>query len=436
VSNFVSIKFPNSPQQPKRVYSATLHQEIFKHDYAEIELRDWAVDPLNIKPGSLMTLTIRDKTYHGYVHDLEGNQDGVKNTTKIGFIGASFVMKQSSQKIYRNMSADQVVAEIATRYNFAYKVTPHPRVYTQISQAGMTDWQLMVKLAHECGYFLRAENTEVYFQPLTEDFVNLIGEAASFQKGDAGFKPINPIYTFKPLVSETLKQYGFKKAATSVAGVNAVNGDYFKITIQNSFTPSRKFFNQEFFDDHSTHQVANTYEEANYLSRASDEYSRFPYAASVEVMGTSSLRPCLPVYLKNVGPEYSGYWTILAVVHDIFEESLNHQVYTCQVQVASDSLGVIADPKLPKLPPAVPRRRIVPNERNKNIKPKTVMYLPSITSKRYQQTELVNRINRANQTGPFVATSRWGSTHRNLNYRPIDEKMPEAVWQKLRSNNV
>ena len=434
MSNFVTINFPNNTQQPKRVYRVTFTQEIFAHDYALIELRDWSVDPLNIKPGTLMTLTIKDKTYSGYVHDLRNDQSTGKNFTKIGFIGASYVMKQSSQKIYRNMSADQIIAEIAKKYNFAYKVTPHPRIYPQVAQAGMTDWELMVRLAKQSGYFLRAENTEIYFQPLTEDFTNLITEAITFQKADGGFKPVNPIYSFQPVISETLRHFGFKKAATSVAGVDPVTGQTFKVTTQTSFNPSRQFSNQEFFDDHATDAVANDYQTANQLANASDEYSRFPYAVKAETMGVSAVRPCMPVYFNNVGAEYSGYWTVLSVTHTVKEENLNQQMYTCEITAASDSLGKVADPRLPAAPPASPTRKLIPNQRNTNVKPKSIINLPSITTKRYQQTELVTRINRTAQTGPFVATARWASTHRDLNYVLVDERMPEAVWAKLRSN--
>jgi len=436
VSNYVTVNFPTSAIQPKRVYRVSLTQEIFAHDYATVEFRDWNLDPLNIKPGSLMILTIKDKDYHGYVHDLQGNQSATKSFTKVGFIGASYVMKQASQKIYQNMSADQIVAEIAKKYNFAYKVTPHPRIYDQLAQAGMTDWEFMVRLAKQSGYFLRAENTEIYFQPLTEDFTNLITEAVSFQKADGGFKPTNPIYSFKTVISETLRQFGFKKAATSVAGVNPVTGQEFKITTQTSFNPSRQFSNQEFFDDHATGVVANDYQTANQLAKASDEYSRFPYAAKVQTIGVSSMRPCLPVYLKNVGAEYSGYWTVLSVTHEVVEDNLNQQMYTCELMVASDSLGRASDIRIPEVPSVNPTRRLIPNQRNTNVKPKTIINLPTITTKRYQQTELVNRINRAAQTGPFVATSRWGSTHRDLNYKIVDERMPEAVWAKLRSNAI
>lgn len=434
MSSYVTVNFPNSPVQPRRVYRVTLHQDVFSHDYANVELRDWKVDPLNIKPGTLMTITINGKTHHGYVHDLKAKQNVAENFTEIGFIGASFVMKQSSQKIYRNMSSDQIVAEIAKKYNFAYKVTPHPRIYEQVAQAGLNDWQFMVRLAQQSGYFLRAENTELYFHPLTEDFNNLITEAVSFQQGTGGFKPKNPIYNFKPLISETIEQFGFKKAATSAAGVNPIHGGTFKITKQNSFTPSRKYWNDEFFDDHATTEVANDYATAQHISNASDEYSRFPYTADVETIGVSSMRPCLPVYLKNIGPEYSGYWTVLAVTHTVWEENLNQQIYTCDLKVASDSLGTTVDPKLPKSPAKVATRRIIPNQINKNVKPKTIAIKPSITTKRNPRIELVDRINRSNIAGPFVATDRWGSTHRDLNHQILDEQMPQAVWQRLRDN--
>ena len=434
MSNYATVNFPTSSQQPKRVYRVSLIQEVFAHDYATVEFRDWNLDPLNIKPGSLMTITIRDKTYNGYVHDLKNHQTSGKNFTKVGFIGASYVMKQASQKIYRNMSSDQIVAEIAKKYSFAYKVTPHPRIYEQVSQAGLTDWEFMVRLARQSGYFLRAENAELYFHPLTEDFNNLITETVTFQKADGGFKPTNVIYSFKPVISETLKHFGFRKAATSVAGVDPVSGSSFKITTQNSFDPSRQFSNTEFFDAHATEVVANDYQTAKHLAKANDEYSRFPYAADVQTIGLSSIRPCLPVYLKNVGSEYSGYWTVLKITHTVTEENLNQQMYTCDMTVASDSLGNASDARVPQIPATNPTRRLIPNQRNTNVKPKTIINLPAVTTKRTQKTELVNRINRANQTGPFVATSRWGSTHRDLNYRLVDERMPQAVWAKLRSN--
>lgn len=410
---------------------------MYAHDYADLYFRDWNINPINIKPGTPMKVTIRDKEFYGYVHDIRNEQGNNKNFTKVGFVGASFVMKQASQKIYRNLSADQIIAEIAKKYNFAYKVVPHPRVYSQVSQAGLTDWQFMVYLARECGYFLRAENTEIHFKPFTEDFIRLINESPSFQKADGGFKPVNPIYSFKPTLSETLDVFGFKKSANSIAGVNPVDGSYFKVAKQDNSITNRVYSNPELFDRHSTLTVANDYSTAVHLANAADERSRFPYSARVKTIGSEKLRPCMPVYLNNVGAEYSGYWTLLAVEHHIVEEELNHPMYTCEFTVASDSLGHSVDSKIPTTPPlAKTVRTVVPNQINRNIKPKTVIYRPSIVAGRNRPIEIVDRINLRNQSGPFVATARWGSTHRDLTYKVTDERMPQAVWLKVRSNGT
>lgn len=434
VSSYITVEFFNNGPQLRRVYKATIRQRVFAHDYAVLQFRDWNVNPLNVKPGMPMKITVKNKEYYGYVHHIENEQANNKNFTKVGFVGASFVMKQASQKIYKNMSADQIIAEIAAKYKFAYNVIKHPRIYTQVSQAGMTDWEFMVYLAKQCGYFLRAENTEIHFYPVTKDFDELASHAPIFQKSDGGFKPINPIYSFTPKISETLDVHGFRKTAVSVAGVNPVDNSYFKITKQNSYVRSREYSNPEFFDSHATAVVANDYETARHLSDAGDENSRFPYSANVVTSGEISLRPCAPIYLNNVGSEYSGYWTIMELEHIIDEKELNKPLHTCNISVATDSLGTTVSSKAPVKPPVNPTRKVRPNQKNFNIKPKTVVYNPNVIGRRNRRIQLVDRINRANQSGPFVATSRWGSTHRDLNYRMVDERMPQAVWQKVRSN--
>lgn len=434
MSSYVTIELPNSQYQFQRVYSVNLHQENYLHDYATLYVRDWAVKPTLVKPGTLIKLNIRGKDFHGYIHDLKNVQENGKNFTKVGFIGASYVMRQASQKIYSNMTADQVITIIAKKYNFAYKVTAHPRVYPQINQAGLTDWQLMVKLAKESGYFLRAENTEIYFQPFNEDFDDLHSQALSFTKADGGFKPVNPIYSFKPTISETLNNMGFEKASVSVAGINPLTGDDFRHTQQVSFDPSRQFSNPALFDKHATTTVVNDYVTATQISKTADENNRFPYKAQVEVIGVPSLRPGMPVYLGNVGTEYSGYWTILAIEHKIIEEHLNQQRHTTILTVATDSLGQILDPIKNATPPVDRVRKIIPNVRNTTVKPKTVIKKPGLTIKPTQVISLVSKSNQKSPSGQLVTPTTWASTHGSLNTPAPKTRMQPEVMEKVRSN--
>lgn len=430
-SGYASVYFPESPNAPRRVYKVTLRQEVFSHDYADIYFRDWKVNPSTIKPMTKIVLTIRNKKYHGFVHNVENVQESAKNFTKIGFIGASHVFRQSSQKIYRDVTASQVIVELAKKYNFAYKVTPHKRVYSSIVQGGRTDWQLMVDLANECGYFLRAENTEIYFHPLMEDFNYYINEAVIFDKGDAGFKGRRPIYNFSPVISETMTHFGFKKAATSIAGVNPIDGTTFKITNQDPFTPNRVSSNPESFDDHDTTAVANDYTTASLLAKSSDDYSSFPYIADVDTIGIEKVRPCLPVYLNNVGDQYSGYWTVLSIRHEVIEAQLNQPLYTCSMTVATDSLGQISDPNKPVIPPTNPVRTIIPNVDNTVIVPQTVINSPGLSIIPIPQYEIVDRINRPGIDVQLASVSKWASTHGDLNYRYSENNMPPIVRAKV-----
>jgi hypothetical protein len=381
-----------------------------------------------------MTLGIRGKTLYGYINNIQNTQQEGKNFTKIGFMGASYVLKQASQKIYLNVTADQVVAEIANKYNFAYKVTPHPRVYPQIAQAGMTDWELMLKLAKESGYFLRVENTEIYFQPFDQDFNDLHNQTLSFQKADGGFKPINPIYSFKPIIGETINSGNFEKASVSVAGVDPNTGSYFKYTKQDSFTNTRELSNSSFFDKHDTFTVINDYTTAKQMGKSMDEHGRFPYQAIVEIIGTSELRPGMPVYLNNVGDDYSGYWTILSVKHKVVEKQMNQQMFTTILTVATDSLGQIADTRKNTSPPSDRIREIIPNSRNTVVKPETIIKKPGLSIKPAQSINLVNKVNAASSSGQLTTSATWASTHRDLGTPRPYTTIPIEAMEKVRSN--
>jgi len=434
VFNFVSVTFPQSKYAPLKVYSATYRQQNYEHDYARIKFRDWHISPTSIRPGTLMRMTIDGKEFSGYVHDIKNKQDAQHNITEVGFIGASYVMRQASQKIYRNMSADQIVIEIAKRYKFSYKTSPHPRIYPQISQAGMTDWEFMVKLAKQSGYFLRAENTSLYFQPLLQDFNDLIYEALPFEKSDGGFKPLNPIYNFRPTVGETLAHHGADKSAVSIAGVNPETGKYFKYTKQNRTPTTRSTSHPELFDKHSTKVVANSYNTAISEARSADDKSSFVYNAVLEVYGKSALRPGMPVYLGRVGAEYSGYWTVLSVEHDIVEESINMQKFTTHLTVGTDSLGEVANPAYPTKPLARGIRHIKPNVRNTRVLPKTTVNNPGINVSPVKSNQLVNRTNRPKPRDKQLSNAAWSSDTSSLNSKPPAKSRSAAARNKVASN--
>ena len=417
--NGLTVSFPNAQVQPKRVYRMSYRQTNYEHDYARVYFRDWDIDIARVRPGSPMVITIENKEFVGYVHDVKSYKDNNKNFTEVGFIGASYVMRQSSQALFTNITASAVAEKIARKYGFSYKIQPHPRVYPQISQAGLTDWQFLVKLAKQCGYFLRADSTTLYFQPMLQEVEDSITEAPIFSKIDAGFKSTNPLYSFVPVIGETLGHSGSDKSATAVAGVDPETGQYFKYTKPKRSAPSRKISQPELFDRFDTVIVAPSYDIAKFEAESVDKRSTFPYIAEAEILGSTRVVPGGPVYLQNIGSKYSGYWTVLEVSHEIIEEKLNMHKYTSVITVATDSLGENAIQKYPNKPNARGVRNISPALKGTKAKPKNVIKTPTIRVTPPKEVKLVDRINRAASSGARVAQSTWTSSTGNLKATPV-----------------
>lgn len=378
--NYITVNFPETSLQPEVIYSANIYQKRYAHETVCLYFKDWGVQYDVVKPGTPIKLTLHafheTKDIYGYVHHINLERTPGKNFTELVVIGSSFPMKQQAQVVYKNTTADQVIKEIASKYNFVAYAVPHPRVYPQISQAGHSDWEFMVRLAKQCGYTLRATNTELYFQPIMDDYTNYREEAPKFIMRPAGNPEGSTIYSFRPMIGETIPYEDATKAAISVNGVDITSASPISITQQIRNTKTRVKQQVEFFDKFDTETVVPDALVADYEAAAAEHRNYFPYRGSAEVLGNPSLRPDMPVYLDGIGEPYSGYWVILEVHHCIVEEELNRQRYTTTLLLGTDSLGKAAqwtDSKTILTPDYSPKRTIIPNVLQTKVKPITVL---------------------------------------------------------------
>ena len=116
----------------------------------------------------------------------------------------------------------EFVKIIAKRNGFAYNIVDHPRRYKQISQAGLTDFEMINKLAKQCGYSVRVQNAELYFQPMTKTYDENKSLAKTFVMRDRSHPLGSTLYSFSPVIGESLDQNGEYKAAVRVAGVDSI----------------------------------------------------------------------------------------------------------------------------------------------------------------------------------------------------------------------
>jgi phage protein D len=318
-------------------------QNRYAHEIAVVRFKDWNVQYNEIRPTSPVQCTIRGKDFSrefvGYIHDIKPSMSPGTKTIAITLIGASYSLKQAKQRVFENMTADKIVSQIAAEHGFAVFAEPHPRVYEQVAQTGQTDLQLMSRLARQCGYSLRLENTTIYFQSLTTDYVKNRQSAPVFEMRDANDPEGSTLYSFNLTVGESVNYVDAYKSASQVGGVDPVTISPVITTNQIRPDTMRDKSQPEIFDNYATEIVAPSYEAAYYEAYALDQKNKFPYRATAKVIGNPNVRPDQPVYLSGIGADYTGYWIVLSSRHDIVETQPNVFTYTTVLEVGADSLG-------------------------------------------------------------------------------------------------
>jgi phage protein D len=377
VSNYVSVTFPNASIDPTYVYSLTLQQKFYEHEVLSMTFKDWAYSFDNVKPGTPVEIQMRSakdsREFYGYVHHVEADKTPGRDFATIHCVGGSFPLKQSSQLSYKNVTANMVVEEIANKHGLVAIADPHPRLFPQIAHPGLTDWQMLVKLAKQVGWGLRTENTEVYFQPLLEDYKTYRAQAPRFFQRPVGHG-FGGIYSFNPVVGDSINYDGDVKAAVAVAGVDKTTKSAVKSAKQKRRKVTRRSSQDEFFDRYNTDAVAPSLEIMEYEAEAAELRNAFPYRATVKVIGQTRLRPGMPVFLGNLGKDYSGFWTVLGTEHHYEETQTKVYTYTTTLTVGTDSLGGAVrweDGQTIDAPEAAPKRVVVPGKRQTKKRPKT-----------------------------------------------------------------
>ena len=438
---YVTVDFPETTLPPQTVYSLTLKQARYSHEIVTVRFKDWGADFDVVSPGSPVHIRLASTTdtreFYGYVHDIKVDRTPGKFFNEVTFISASFAMKQQRQTYYTDVTADIVVKNIADSYKFASYIVPHPRVYPQIAQAGHSDWEMMVRLAKQCGYTLRTQNTELYFQPVLDDYTNYRASAPKFTMRDANHPDGSNLYSFNPQISESMPYEDAQKAAVAVSGVDTASGVAMSVAQQLRNKKIRSKQQLEFFDKFDTHTVAPTTQDAQYEAEAAENRNYFPYRASAEVLGTPNLRPDMPVFIDGVGNPYAGYWIVLEAEHMVVEKQRNVYVYTTKLKLGSDSLGnaeTWTDTFNIQAPEDLPRRTIVPGLKQTNIKPETKLdskFQVITPSNKGSFGTIENRAKYSDVNVRSIEPSTWRTTTPVLNQVYETGKTNPAITDRL-----
>lgn len=288
----------------------------------------------------------------------------------------------------------------------------------------------------QSGYSLRTENTELYFQPVMEDFTNYRESAPKFVMRQMSDPDGSTIYSFNPIIGESLDYDNSTKAAVAISGVDKSIGDRIAITKQTRNQKTRKKQQNEFFDKFDTSVVATDLEVATSEAKAAEDRNSFPYRATVEVLGDPSLRPDLPIFLEGIGETYSGYWVILKAEHKILETERNQQTYTTILTVGIDSLGSAnswVDNKTVNSPDYLPSRKIIPNVKQTKVIPTTALsnVSPSATPQTKGSFGNPKNRNKPSINNRDQAPPIWKSTTSSLNNIIVENKKSPIILDRV-----
>lgn len=404
-----------------------------------MQFRDWDVPYEAVESGSPIQVNLSNlgesRDFYGYIDHINVERDTGTAITEVVAIGASYVMKNESQTVYKGLSADAVIQQIAAKHNFVAFTVPHPRVYPQISQTGHTDWEMCVRLAKQSGYSLRTENTELYFQPMLYEYTQKRSQAITLTMRNPYDPSGSDLYSFYPAIGENLDHDGEQKSAIAVSGLDTLTKTPMAVTKQTRNKTTKSKFAPEFFDKFHTHVVADNPEVASYEAEAADNRTMFPYRATATVRGRVALRPDLPVYIKGVGNQYDGYWIILGTEHKIIEEERNTQLYTTIVHLGTDSLGSAnkwTDGSQVTAPDLKPSRTIVSGVRQTNIVPKTSLVIPDKALGPQNNSKFSKTTNRAKPlvNNRTTTSPNWKTGTNTLN--PITKKQTTTSTRLLK----
>ena len=425
----ISVVFPEASTYPQNVYKAVLYQKIYEHEMLVLTFKDWDVIFDEVRPGTpvsaKITGSISARDFFGYIHHIVPNNSPGKRFTEVVCIGGSFPMKQASRKVYREHTADMVVGDICRKHNLSFIGIPHPRVFDQVSQAGYTGWQMAVKLAKQIGYTLRAENTEVYFEPVLNDYAKYRLAASKFVMRDTADPRGSTLYSFQPLIGESLEFDGEMKAAVAVSGVDRFAKVPMSQTKQKRNTKTRSKAQDEFFDRFNSLVVAPNAEIAKYESEAAEARTSFPYRGQATVLGDPSLRPNMPVFLDGLGNTYSGFWTILGTEHVMVETERNVYTYTTNLSIGSDSVGLsqTVGGVAIAAPPDRPLRVVTPGIKQTKTKAGTKLVQSRARTNNRNTASFGKIENRSKVTAKVKTPAVWKSSNPTPKVKFVDKKV-------------
>lgn len=336
----VSIEFPQAYLPSLSLTNVVFHQKQRSHDVVVFSFSGYNNSTISqLIYGSPIKMLLKSNgvsdTFFGYVHHVSTSNNKTAHSMTVTCVGASYVLAEKNQKTWSNTTAANVVKDVCLNAGLNVDLEPTTREYQNISQNGLSSWQLLNKLADENGFVLKAVGTTIQFvsRNTAESFYRPLSQiltrtGKNYPNGSVSAN----MRVFRPKAGAYTPEMSGEASNKTIGYLDQNTGEIVTLTKSND---SLSNSNPNIIFNSYLSSTASSAGEAGALLDAEIEKSRFIYTADAEVTGITSLSPEKLVYVDDGGKEYSGYWTILEATH-VFDFGTP---FTTALILGTDSLG-------------------------------------------------------------------------------------------------
>lgn len=323
----VSLSFPYSGLTipPTPTLTVELIQRYNMHDVAVVDAPNLRVTSLRrqLSYGSPVTFTWTSfngtETFTGYVHSAEPYVTQSTNGTRLTLVSAGMPLKRPAQKIWTGVSASDVAAALAARYGLQADIEPHPRIFPQIPQMGISDWELLGGLAQRVGYSLRVEGITLQFVSrarLARYYRPLAPKLSLSPTDNFDVTALRDVLEFRPTISDHQTESRAVLANHVVSALDSVTRSVVSTVVSGTTTPGRDQTVPAYDRFHTVESARNS-NETQWIAQAQAENNRYPNTATAVMFGNPLLAPNRVVNISGLPDSLDGFWTVLEANHHI-----------------------------------------------------------------------------------------------------------------------
>ncbi len=287
----------------------------------------------------------QSNTWIGYVSFVsKENSSQRSQPMTIKCVGASFALKQSVQRVFRNKTIQDVARIIATENNFSFVGDSIPNLvrYEQLVISGESYWEWLQSKAAYIGCVVYVSGTRMFFKKFTS-LINLGSTNVPILQMWDNAIPATAVGSdrtlsyFKIFSGEYIESDLEPRSQKITGGVDPLTGRafYAKATPKKTKDALRQTTADVLFDDPITNRVVHGSLMAKSVAEGAAFLAQFSVPAKAIGQGDPRIRPYFPVYIDGTGDDSDGYWMVDEAIHE-FHISGEYRV---KLRLLTDGIG-------------------------------------------------------------------------------------------------